>query len=112
MVQWLGLHTSTAGGAGLIPGRGTNIPHATLHSQKKKTKQNKTKTQNKKLLELRETLVENIEAKRPQTLQPTSRGNVQVWSPKHTHQAAHSCHVCNSPKLETTQRPLDPRMDQ
>ena len=25
-VQWLGLHASTAGGIGLIPGRGTKIP--------------------------------------------------------------------------------------
>ena len=28
MVQWLGLHTSTAGGAGSIPGLGTKISHA------------------------------------------------------------------------------------
>ena len=27
-VQWLRLHASTAGGEGLIPGRGTKIPHA------------------------------------------------------------------------------------
>ena len=27
-VQWLGLHTSTAGGMGSIPCRGTKIPHA------------------------------------------------------------------------------------
>ena len=36
-VQWLRLHTSTAGGVGLIPGQGTKIPHAT---QPSKTKQN------------------------------------------------------------------------
>ena len=35
-VQWLGLHTSTAGGTHLIPGRGTNIPHAHGHKKKKK----------------------------------------------------------------------------
>ena len=40
-VQWLRLHTSNAGGAGLIPGRGTKIPHAAQHTQKIKTKQNK-----------------------------------------------------------------------
>ena len=35
-VQWLRLRTSTAGGSGLIPGRGTKIPHAVQHGQKKK----------------------------------------------------------------------------
>ena len=30
-VQWLGLHTSTAGGTGSIPGHGTKIPHAAQH---------------------------------------------------------------------------------
>ena len=35
-VQWLRLRASTAGGAGLIPGQGTKIPHAVWHSQKKK----------------------------------------------------------------------------
>ena len=40
-VQWLRLHTSTAGGAGFIPGWGTKIPHATCRRQKQK--QNKTK---------------------------------------------------------------------
>ena len=29
MVQWLRLCTSNAGGMGLIPGQGTEIPHAT-----------------------------------------------------------------------------------
>ena len=28
VVQWLRLHAPTAGGAGLIPGQGTKIPHA------------------------------------------------------------------------------------
>ena len=28
VVQWLGLHASTAGGPGLIPGWGTKIPRA------------------------------------------------------------------------------------
>ena len=37
-VQWLGLHASTAGGSGSIPGRGTKILHAAQHSQKKKKK--------------------------------------------------------------------------
>ena len=35
-VQWLGLCASTAGGPGSIPGRGTEIPQATRHSQKQK----------------------------------------------------------------------------
>ena len=38
-VQWLRLHTSTAGGAGSIPGGGTKIPRATRHGQKKKRKE-------------------------------------------------------------------------
>ena len=35
-VQWLGLLASTAGGLGLIPGRGTKIPQAARCGQKKK----------------------------------------------------------------------------
>ena len=35
-VQRLGLCTLTAEGPGLIPGRGTKIPQATQHGQKKK----------------------------------------------------------------------------
>ena len=34
-VQWLRLCTSNAGGMSSIPGWGTGIPHAVLHSQKK-----------------------------------------------------------------------------
>ena len=41
-VQWLGLHASTAGGAGLIPGWGTKILHAMRHSRKKRKKKKKT----------------------------------------------------------------------
>ena len=37
-VQWLGLHASTAGGKGLIPGRGTKIPHAAWPKEKTATK--------------------------------------------------------------------------
>ena len=33
-VQWLGLHASTAGGTGLIPGQGTKIPQAVQRGQK------------------------------------------------------------------------------
>lgn len=36
VVWWLGFHTSTAGGTGLILGRGTMIPHAARQGQKKK----------------------------------------------------------------------------
>ena len=45
VVQGLRLCTSNVGGTGSVPGRGTKIPHAMWHSQKKiKTKQtNKTK---------------------------------------------------------------------
>ena len=38
VVQWLRLHASTAGDMGLIPGRGTKIPHAAGHSHKRKKK--------------------------------------------------------------------------
>ena len=38
VVQWLGLHASTAGDTGLIPGQGTKILHAVWDSQKKKDK--------------------------------------------------------------------------
>ena len=37
LVQWLRLHTSNAGGMGLIPGWGTKIPHAVRCGQKKKS---------------------------------------------------------------------------
>lgn len=36
VVQWLTLHTSTAGGTGSIPGLRTRLPHAVLRGQKKK----------------------------------------------------------------------------
>ena len=42
-VQWLGLHTFTAVGLGSIPGRGTKIPQASRHGQKKKKKNTKPK---------------------------------------------------------------------
>ena len=32
-VQWIGLHASTAGGTGSVPGWRTKIPHAALHRQ-------------------------------------------------------------------------------
>ena len=38
MVQWLGLHSSTAGGTGSIPGQGTKIPLAALHGKEKEKK--------------------------------------------------------------------------
>ena len=38
VVQCLRLCASTAGGMALIPGRGTKMPHATWHGQKKKKK--------------------------------------------------------------------------
>ena len=36
MVQWLSLHTSTAGGTDSIPGSGTKIPQAARPEKKKK----------------------------------------------------------------------------
>ena len=38
LLQWLGLHASTAGGAGSIPGWRTGIPHAVRGGQKKEGK--------------------------------------------------------------------------
>ena len=38
VVQWLGVCTSTAGGMGSIPGRGTKILHATWPQRKKERK--------------------------------------------------------------------------
>ena len=43
MVQWLGLHASTAGGMGVIPGQGTKILYALQQSQNKQTKTAATK---------------------------------------------------------------------
>ena len=36
MVQWLGLHASTAGGPGSIPGQRTKVPQAAWRGLKKK----------------------------------------------------------------------------
>ena len=38
VVQWLRLHAANVGGTGSIPGRGTNILHATWRGKKKKKK--------------------------------------------------------------------------
>ena len=38
MVQWLGLHASTAGGTGSTPVHGARIPQAAWRGQKKKVK--------------------------------------------------------------------------
>ena len=47
MVQWLGLHASTAGGMGVIPGQGTKILYALQQSQnKQKQQQQKTRESN------------------------------------------------------------------
>ena len=48
MVQWLGLHASTAGDTGWIPGQGAKITHDMWHSQKKKTQQNPKNEKKKK----------------------------------------------------------------
>ena len=40
-VQWLRLCTSSAGGAGSIPGQGTRILHAAWYGQKRKTEKKK-----------------------------------------------------------------------
>ena len=37
-IQWLGLHASTAGGVGWIPGWGTNVPASHVARPKKKKK--------------------------------------------------------------------------
>ena len=39
MVQWLGLHAFIAVGTGLIPGQGTNIPHAIQPKKKKRERE-------------------------------------------------------------------------
>ena len=36
-VQWLSLHTSTAGSVGSLPGQGNKILHAMQHGKKKKS---------------------------------------------------------------------------
>ena len=46
VVQWLRFCASNAGGAGSSPGRGTKIPHAVQHGQKKKKKSNYTPEKN------------------------------------------------------------------
>ena len=46
-VQWLGLHTSTAGGTGSIPGWGTRTLYAVWHGQKKKKREREQRSENK-----------------------------------------------------------------
>ena len=46
-VQWLGIHPSTAGVLGSIPGWGTKIPHAEWHQGKKELGANKRQNKNK-----------------------------------------------------------------
>ena len=48
-VQWLGLHTPTAGSPGSVPGWSTEIPYAALCGQKKKKKKKRTNSKKKKL---------------------------------------------------------------
>ena len=43
VVQWLRLHATTAGGRGLTPGRGTEIPQAARCSQTQQQRQQKQK---------------------------------------------------------------------
>ena len=50
MVQWLGLHASTAGGMGAIPGQGTKILYALQQSLKKKIQTATTKKQMNQIL--------------------------------------------------------------
>ena len=68
MVQWLGLHASTAGDTGWIPGQGAKITHDMWHSQKKKTQQypknekKKKKTKNPKQLKYRQNIwIDNLQ---------------------------------------------------
>ena len=42
-IQWLGLHASTAGDTGSMPGQGTKILHVMQRGQKGKTKKRKRK---------------------------------------------------------------------
>ena len=48
VIQWLRLFTSTAGGAGSIPGQGTKILHAVQHGQEIKRKKKKKKERKEK----------------------------------------------------------------
>ena len=50
VVQWLRLHASTAGGAGLTLSQGTKIPHAAWCGQKKKKKKKKSNSTGKKMM--------------------------------------------------------------
>ena len=50
-VQWLKLHTPSAGGMGSVPGRGTKILHAARSGQKKQ-KNKKNKYRKKKWIDL------------------------------------------------------------
>ena len=48
VVQWLRLCSSTTGGRGSTPGRGTKIPHAAPHGQEKKSATQKNQLGNLK----------------------------------------------------------------
>ena len=50
-VQWLGLHTPTAGSPGSVPGWSTEIPYAVLCGQKKRNQQQKKKKKKNKIFQ-------------------------------------------------------------
>jgi len=61
-VQWPGLHASTEGGLGLIPGQGIKILHAPWLSQERKKEGKKDRKEKKKPLTVAFTNFYNINA--------------------------------------------------
>ena len=64
LVQCLGLHASTAGGAGLISGWGTKILHAAWCGHKKTKQTNKWKKQEKKPKQAKQQQKQTLKKKR------------------------------------------------
>ena len=60
VVQWLRCHASTAGGVGLIPGQGSEIPHATRRGQNIEKIKNKKITYGDQFIFLLDTLILNV----------------------------------------------------
>ena len=50
MVQWLQLRAPSTGDSGLIPGEGTEIPHALQHSQTEKRERERERERENKAL--------------------------------------------------------------
>ena len=80
VVQWLRLRNSNAGGTGLIPDRGTMIPHAAQCSQKLKKKKNRTSDSHESLTDLCKMVTASTWISGKRTKLPISSPGQNSWT--------------------------------